>query len=383
MTAAAPPAPAPAPAAPIHPEAAALIISEQRARTGYRSLLQYAHELHQQAAHAQDLHETLHDLSALPEEDDDRKAYDARYQAARAELEVTRQQAQQHARRMIRSSSAARHHHEYLATLLLDTARQEALQRPLRAAQLRTAPRPALPGSAHAIHPALTIDPVQILHEQRQEHNAIAAAFLGRPRRTGDSHLGTTADEDTALLLDTNRDRHSHALLAARYLLSGPDTLARHHAQLACDAETQYQAVHARIRRAHRDSRRSAPWQDGTTWTAHLPDHHDPDLAQTVPFHFHLDLRWSDDGLALLVEPHDAAHLERQSGITVGRGWHSLARWILDTHARLGGEGPGPRAPHEELIWRKKDGALVPRDHINQYPNLIAALEALRVTLTP
>ncbi|MCD0165420.1 hypothetical protein, partial [Deinococcus sp. 12RED42] len=117
--------------------------------------------------------------------------------------------------------------------------------------------------------------------------------------------------------------------------------------------------------------------------TAHLPDHHDPDLAQTAAFHFHLDLRWSDDGLALLVEPHDAAHLERQSGITVGRGWHSLARWILDTHARLGGEGPGPRAPHEELIWRKKDGTLVPRDHINQYPNLIAALEALRVTLTP
>ncbi|MCD0166511.1 hypothetical protein [Deinococcus sp. 12RED42] len=387
MTAAAPPTPAPAPAqaAPIHPEAAALIIGEQRGRTGYRSLLQYAHELHQQAAQAQDLHETLHDLSALPEEDDDRKAYDARYQAARAELEVTRQQAQQHARRMIRSSSAARHHHEYLAALLLDTARQEALQRPLRAAQLRTAPRPT-PSSAHAVHPALTIDPVQILHEQRQEHNAIAAAFLGRPRRTGDSHLGTTADEDTALLLDTNRDRHSHALLAARYVLTGPDTLARHHAQLACDAETQYQVVHARIRRAHRDSRRSAPWQDGTTWTAHLPDHHDPDLAQTAAFQFHLDLRWSDDGLALLVEPHDAAHLERQSGITVGRGWHSLARWILDTHARLGGEGPGPRPRHDHLIWTPttdRDTLRLPPTLEGRYPNLIAALEALRVTLTP
>ena len=219
------PAAQPAPAVPIHPEAAQLLIGEQRARTGYRSLLQYAHELHQQQSHAQDLHETLHDLTALPQEDTDRQAYDARYQAARAELEVTRQQAQQHARRMIRSSAAARDHHEYLATLLLDTARQEALQRPLRAAQLRpalpwTMPRP--PGPVDRTDPQVTftIDPVQILDVQRHEHNAIAAALLTPPAGR-DSRLGTTADPDTQTLIDADQDRRSHALLACRYLLAG------------------------------------------------------------------------------------------------------------------------------------------------------------------
>ncbi|MCD0160902.1 hypothetical protein IHN63_06205 [Deinococcus sp. 6YEL10] len=389
MTAAAPPAPTPAPAAvPIHPEAAALLIGEQRGRTGYRSLLQYAHELHQQEAQAQDLHETLHDLSGLPEEDDDRKAYDARYQAARAELEVTRQQAQQHARRMIRSSAAAREHHEYLAALLLDTARQEALQRPLRAAQLRAAPprtMPRPPGPADRTDPqvAFTIDPVQILDVQRHEHNAIAVALLTPP--TGrDSRLGTTADPDTQTLIDADQDRRSHALLACRYLLAGQDTLARHHASLATDAEGLYRTAHATITRDRHRGRRDAQYSGGDTWTAHLPDHDTPDLALSVPFTFELELRWNDAGLALTVPPDCAANLEARTGIRVRRGWHSLARWILDEHARHAGEGSGRRPNPQEPIWRTHHGRLTLRPHLTAaYPDLLAALEALRVTLRP
>lgn len=370
-------------APPLDDSAAQLIIEEQRARPSYRTLLQLAHQGWEARAASREADESLAWFSdATPDSDPGRaRAQQAAEQASAALTDLTLQ-ATAHARRMIRALNVPRAHVDPLVRRLLESAEHEITLRPLRAAQRRPAPGDAV--SARPGTPVLTVEEAHIVQLQRQEQNAVAAAFL-RPRER-DSHLGTTADPETTTLLDAEQDRHKHALLAARYILTGPESLARHHAQIACDAEDTYQALSRVINRARLQQREGLMFQDGDRWIARIPDHDDPDEARLAPFAFHLDLRWASGGLALQVEPGSAAHLERTTGIRVGQGWASLARWIHDEHARQqeSGGGSGRRAPLDQLIWRENDGHLRLRTGLDrEYPGLIAALEALRVTLRP
>lgn len=357
----------------LHPETLALLVAEQRGRSAYRGLLQYADVEQERAAAAQEAREEASEWSGTAERDH----YDARLRAAQLALSEAEQGTLAAARRM--AGSSPREHRAALTEALATHARQEVQQRPLRAAQRLQArrERPVPPPL-----PDLLVTPAQITHLQRQEHNLIARALVFPTPAPVDPRkdLGQNPDPLTQTLIEAHSQMLSSQRLCVRYTLTRQWALAEHYAAQSEAGEREYLLAHARITRERRSALKGHHYQDGDTFTLELPDGGGDHV-------FHLDLFWDDRGLGLTVDAGEAGAIERRTGIYVGAGWASLAAWVLDTHLRVvEGQGAGRRPEDDdELVWRWRDEVrLQLRPEIEaRYPGLVAALEALRCTLTP
>ncbi|OLV20208.1 hypothetical protein [Deinococcus marmoris] len=356
----------------LHSDTLALLVNEQRTRSAYRGLLQYADVERERSAAAQEAREEAEDWHNTPEH----LTYIARLDAAQLALSEAQLDTLTAARRM--AGSAPKEHRAELTEALAAHALQEVQQRPLRAAQRFQARRERLSPTL----PALEISPAVVTHHQRQEHNLIARALvfpMPAPAHAR-SNPGENPDPLTQTLIESHSQMLSSLRLCARYTSAGQWTLAQHYAAQAEAGEREYLLAHARITRERRSTLRGRHYQDGDTFTLELPDGGGDHV-------FHLDLYWDDRGLGLTVDASEAGATERRTGIRVGGGWASLAAWVLDTHTRIVDEQGAGRRPDgdDDLVWRWTDDThLRLKDGIqDRYPGLIAALEALRCSLTP
>ncbi len=90
---------------------------------------------------------------------------------------------------------------------------------------------------------------------------------------------------------------------------------------------------------------------------------------------------YDEDGHTLIVA--NAPELESLTGLKVGpQGWASLCCWVQDMSERAGGRKQGRRQDDDErLIYRENEGALRLREGLQQYGDLLLALDCIRAAL--
>lgn len=243
-----------------------------------------------------------------------------------------------------------------------------------------TSPRVRLSkrGRVQVTRPIPITGPVRYAFTQadRAEQNAIAAAILNERHNLPDTQAIMFGPSDRQLPADPAVTKEREAWLEA-YTLAwecvnlvalGEHQQAFTASQEAIQARRRYTRLETSALKRQRT--RSGRYREGTTWFVVLDD---------ITFFFDLVLWYDDQTNRLTVANGD--ELRHASGVLEAdqAAWRDLARWI-ETHES--DSTPGPEVEDGTLVWRDKDGSLVLREPIKRnFPGLIFALEALRVTL--
>lgn len=197
---------------------------------------------------------------------------------------------------------------------------------------------------------------------------------------------GSKGNEVQGVLHDNLTAAYQKALEACQWLTAGRTDLAQTLAAQVQQHRLTAQAANAELER-HRVKHHTGRYFHGDILSVrqeHIEtDENGEFLAYEgmTQYYARVVFIYHADGHTLIVA--NATELESLTGMQVGPpGWASLCRWVQDMSDRAGGRKQGRRQDDDEtLIYRDNEGILRQRDGLDQYPDLITALDCIRRAL--